>query len=82
MEKKVLTEEEIKELTSYRDNNINYIYLLGQLEYQKILMDQENEKLIKQVIEAEKQKEILGQKITEKYGSNAEINLEEGTITV
>jgi len=82
MEKKVLTEEEIKELTSYRDNNINFIYLLGQLEYQKILMNQEKEQLIKKIIEAEKQKEILGQKITEKYGPNAEINLEEGTITV
>jgi hypothetical protein len=45
-------------------------------------MNQEKEQLIKQIIEAEKQKEILGQKITEKYGPNAEINLEEGTITV
>lgn len=81
MEKKFLTEEEIKELKQYTDNNINFIYLLGQLEYQKILLEKDKENIIEEVLKAEKEKEILSKKISEKYGSDAKIDLEEGTIT-
>ena len=81
MEKKFLTEEEIKELKQYTDNNINFIYLLGQLEYQNILLEKDKENIIEEVLKAEKEKEILSQKISEKYGSDAKIDLEEGTIT-
>ena len=81
MEKKFLTEVEIKELNQYTDNNINFIYLFGQLEYQKILLEKDKENIIEEVLKAEKEKEILSQKISEKYGSDAKIDLEEGTIT-
>ena len=81
MEKKFLTEEEIKELKQSTDNNINFIYLLGQLEYQKILLEKDKENIIEEVLKAEKEKEILSQKISEKYGSDVKIDLEEGTIT-
>lgn len=82
MNKQLLTEEEIKDLKDYQDTNLNHIYLLGQIEYQKILLNKEKEKLIEDIIKAEAFKEVLSEKISSKYGSNASIDLENGTISV
>lgn len=82
MEKKLLTEEEIKDLKNFTETNTNHIYWLGQIEYQKILLEKEKEILIEDVLKTEKEKEILSQKLSDKYGPNGRLDLDEGVIFI
>ena len=47
MEKTVLTQEEIKQLTSLQEQQNNFVIRLGEVEYQKNLLLQQKEKIKK-----------------------------------
>jgi hypothetical protein len=81
METKVLTQEELTQLKSLREQQNNLLMDLGSIEYRMALLDQTKNQLKSEVIELEKVNNELGAKLTEKYG-NGTLNLETGEITV
>jgi hypothetical protein len=81
METKVLTQEELTQLKSLREQQNNLLIDLGTIEYRMILLDRTKNELKSQVIELEKINNELGAQLTEKYG-NGNLNLETGEITV
>jgi hypothetical protein len=81
METKVLTQEELTQLTNIQNQQDNLIINLGSLEYRISLLKHNKEILKTQILELEKLNSELGQQLTEKYG-NGSLNLETGEITV
>jgi hypothetical protein len=81
METKVLTQEELTQLKSLRDQQNNLLMNLGSVEYRMSLLEQTKNDLKSQVLEIEKLNNELGAQLTEKYGSG-NLNLETGEITV
>jgi hypothetical protein len=81
METKVLTQEELTQLTNLQNQQNDLILNLGSIEYRMSLLAQNKEILKAQVLELEKLNNELGQQLTEKYGSG-NINLETGEIII
>jgi hypothetical protein len=81
METKVLTQEELTQLTSIQNQQNDLIINLGSIEYRMSLLEQNKEILKAQILELEKSNSELGRQLTEKYGSG-NINLETGEIVV
>jgi hypothetical protein len=81
METKVLTQEELTQLTNIQNKQDNLIINLGSLEYKISVLTQNKEILKAQILELEKLNSELGYQLTEKYGSG-KINPETGEITI
>jgi hypothetical protein len=81
MEIKILTQEELTQLTSIQNQQNDLIINLGSIEYRMSLLEQNKEILKAQILELEKSNTELGRQLTEKYGSG-NINLETGEIIV
>jgi hypothetical protein len=81
METKVLTQEELTQLTSIQNQQNDLIINLGSIEYRMSLLEQNKEILKAQILELEKSNSELGRQLTEKYGSG-NINLETGEIII
>jgi hypothetical protein len=81
METKVLTQEELTQLTNIQNQQDNLIINLGSIEYRISLLEQNKGILKAQILELEKLNSELGQQLTEKYGSG-KINPETGEITI
>ena len=81
METKVLTQEELTQLKSLREQQNNILMNLGSIEYRMSLLEQNKNELKNQVLELERMNNELGVQLTEKYGSG-NLNLETGEITV
>jgi hypothetical protein len=81
METKILTQEELTQLTSIQNQQNDLIINLGSIEYRMSLLEQNKEILKAQILELEKSNTELGRQLTEKYGSG-NINLETGEIIV
>ncbi len=81
MEIKILTQEELTQLTSIQNQQNDLIINLGSIEYRMSLLEQNKEILKAQILELEKTNNELGQRLTEKYGSG-KINPETGEITI
>lgn len=81
METKVLTQEELTQLKSLREQQNNLLMNLGSVEYRMSLLEQTKNELKSQVLEIEKMNNELGAQLTEKYG-NGTLNLETGEITI
>jgi hypothetical protein len=81
METKVLTQEELTQLTNLQNQQNDLILNLGSIEYRMSLLEQNKEILKAQILELEKSNSELGQQLTEKYGSG-KISLETGEIII
>jgi uncharacterized protein involved in exopolysaccharide biosynthesis len=81
METKVLTQEELSQLKSLRDQQNNILAGLGSIEYRITLLETNKVTLKAQIVELEKANADLGTQLTEKYG-NGTLNLETGEITI
>ena len=81
METKVLTQEELTQLKSLREQQNTLLMNLGLIEYRMSLLEQNKNELKNQVLELERMNNELGAQLTEKYGSG-NLNLETGEITV
>ena len=81
METKVLTQEELTQLKSLREQQNNLLMNLGSIEYRMSLLEQNKNELKNQVLELERINNELGAQLTEKYGSG-NLNLETGEITI
>jgi hypothetical protein len=82
MTKQSLTQEELSQLQSLRTTQSQIISSLGETEYQISLLEEKKQLLKTQVLELEKTNREIGEKLTQKYGSNGIIDIETGEITI
>jgi|688.fasta_scaffold1689970_1 hypothetical protein len=82
MTKQSLTQEELSQLQSLRTTQSQLISSLGETEYQISLLEEKKQLLKTQVLELEKTNREIGEKLTQKYGSNGVIDIETGEITI
>ena len=77
MEKQVLTEEEVKSLTSLQQEQNDLLFQLGQVNYQLYFFEREKTR-VQNLIEAfEKKQTDSANQLEEKYGAGT-VNLESG----
>ena len=77
MEKTVLSKEEIDNLSSLQQQQDTFIIQLGQIEYQKNMLDQQKQKINQQIESFEQSQIKLAKELEEKYGKGT-VNLESG----
>lgn len=77
MEKTVLSKEEITQLSSLQQQQDTFIIQLGQIEYQKNMLDQQKHKINQQIESFEQSQIKLAKELEEKYGKGT-VNLESG----
>jgi hypothetical protein len=77
MEKTVLTQEEIKQLTSLQEQQNNFVIRLGEVEYQKNLLNQQKEKIKEEIKSFEAGQIKLAQELENKYGKGS-VNIDTG----
>tara|TARA_R110002020_G_scaffold188119_2_gene386751 strand:+ start:154 stop:402 length:249 start_codon:yes stop_codon:yes gene_type:complete len=77
MEKTVLTQEEIQQLSSLQEQQNDFVIQLGQAEYQKHLIKKQEDSIKQQIETFEKKQMDLAQELEEKYGRGT-VNLESG----
>ena len=77
MEKTVLSKEEINNLSSLQQQQDTFIIQLGQIEYQKNMLDQQKQNINQQIESFEQSQIQLAKELEEKYGKGT-VNLESG----
>jgi len=77
MEKTVLSKEEINKLSSLQQQQDNFVIQLGQIEYQKNLLDQQKDTTKQHIKSFENEQIQLAKQLEEKYGKGT-VNLESG----
>ena len=77
MEKTVLTKEEIQQLSSLQEQQNDFVIQLGQVEYQKLLLNNQENSIKQQIENFEENQTKLAQQLEEKYGKGT-VNLESG----
>tara|TARA_R110002167_G_scaffold22198_2_gene79706 strand:- start:1855 stop:2103 length:249 start_codon:yes stop_codon:yes gene_type:complete len=77
MEKTVLAKGEIDHLSSLQNQQDNFVIQLGQIEYQKNLLNQQKLKINQQIESFEQNQIQLAKQLEEKYGKGT-VNLESG----
>jgi hypothetical protein len=77
MKKTVLSQEELKNITTLQQQQDNFVVQLGQVEYQIGTLEKQKN-IIKQNIESFEKKQVeVGDQLKQKYGEGT-INLESG----
>lgn len=77
MEKTVLSKEEISKLSSLQQQQDTFIIQLGQIEYQKNMLDQQKHKINQQIESFEQDQIQLAKELEATYGKGT-VNLESG----
>ena len=77
MEKTVLSKEEIQQLSSLQEQQNDFVIQLGQVEYQKLLLNKQENSIKQQIENFEENQTKLAQQLEEKYGKGT-VNLESG----
>lgn len=79
-ETKTISPEELQELKSIRDQIDNHVITLGQIQYQRILLDFQEERLKLFLLETKEKEKDVTDKLLQKYG-NVTVDIETGTIS-
>ena len=77
MEKINLSKEEITQLSSLQQQQDNFVIQLGQIEYQKNMLNQQKQKINQQIESFEGNQIQLAGQLEEKYGKGT-VNLKSG----
>jgi len=77
---KTVTPEELEKLKGIRNETDTYIIALGQIQYQKTLLDLQQEQIKKQVLESKEKEKGVYDELVAKYG-NVSVDIETGTIS-
>jgi len=79
-EVKTVTPEELSELQNLRDSSDRLVINLGQIQYQRILLDTQEKQLSEALLSLKEIEKQLTDKLIEKYG-NVTVDIETGTIS-
>lgn len=77
MEKKVLTQEEIQSLKSFKEEQIDVVALLGNIEYQIQLLNIQKQKLKEEIQKQIETQNSYAKQLQQKYG-DGNIDIEKG----
>ena len=80
MENKLLEKEELQTLKDFRIKEENIILSFGQLAYQRVQLDEQEDNLLDFKKEFDKERSDFATTLTTKYGDGT-INIETGEIT-
>jgi len=75
-----LSEEEVQKIKDFQNESNNLTYSLGQIEVQKLILENQKQDLISQLNKSQQLQEEFSTSLQEKYG-NGNINLETGEFT-
>jgi len=79
-EVKTVTPEELEKLKSIRNETDTFIIALGQIQYQKTLLDLQQDQIKRQVLESKEKEKSVYDELVVKYG-NVSVDIESGTIS-
>ena len=79
-EVKTVTPEELQELKNLRDESDRFVINLGQIQYQRILLDAQEKQFSEALLSLKGVEKQLTDKLIEKYG-NVTVDIETGTIS-
>lgn len=79
-EVKTVTPEELQALKSLRDESDKYIINLGQIQYQRVLLQVQEDQFKEGLLKLKSAEKEITDKLTEKYG-NIIVDIETGTIS-
>lgn len=79
-EVKTVTPEELQELKAVRDEIDGQVITLGQIQYQRALLDFQEERLKLNLLETKEKEKEVTDKLLKKYG-NVIVDIETGTIS-
>ena len=77
MEKTVLNEEEIKQLSSLQEKQSDFVIQFGQVEYQINILERQKKSIKQQIENFEESQVQLAKQLETKYGQGT-VNLESG----
>lgn len=80
LETKTVTPEELQELKGVRDEIDNQIINLGQIQYQRTLLNFQEERLKLSILETKEKERDITDKLLKKYG-DVTVDIETGTIS-
>lgn len=75
-----LSEKELQSLREIQEKNNNIVTSLGQLEVNKIILDNQKTSLLEQLSDLQESQNTLAEELQEKYGAG-NINIESGEFT-
>lgn len=75
-----LTEDELNQLKELKSRIENASYRLGEIEFNKIILDNKRDKILTEVEDIKDEEEVLHKYLSSKYG-DINIDLETGNIT-
>lgn len=76
----VVTTEELSELRAFRDQSDKYVINLGEIRYQKILLDNQESQITKDLLHMKTLEQQMISKLVDKYG-DVVIDVETGIIS-
>ena len=79
-EVKTVTPEELQALKSVRDEIDNYIISLGQIQYQRVLLEHQEDQIKKSLIGSKLKEKEVSDDLSKKYG-NVSVDIETGIIS-
>ena len=79
-EVKTVTPEELQDLKALRDDSDKFVINLGQIQYQRVLLDAQQDQLKDALLKLKLAEKQFTDKLVEKYG-NVTVDIETGTIS-
>jgi hypothetical protein len=79
-EVKQVTPEELQALKAVRDEIDNYIISLGQIQYQRVLLESQEDQIKKSLIISKVKEKEVSDMLSKKYG-NVSVDIETGIIS-
>jgi hypothetical protein len=79
-EVKKVTAEELEELKALRDESDRFVINLGQIQYQRLLLDAQEGQLKEALLKLKGAEKQVTDKLIDKYG-NVTVDIETGTIS-
>jgi hypothetical protein len=79
-EVKSVTPEELQALKAVRDEIDNYIISLGQIQYQRVLLESQEDQIKKSLIVSKVKEKEVSDTLSKKYG-NVSVDIETGIIS-
>lgn len=79
-EQRTVTQEELQELKAVRDAIDSQIITLGQIEYQKTLLNLQKDAIKELIVKAKEKEKEVSDRLIQKYG-NVTVDIETGIIS-
>lgn len=80
MENQKLTQEEIKQLSSFQEKRNQITFNLGQVDIQKAMLEGQRNLILEELTKLQEEENTVGKNLQEKYG-DGNINLDTGEFT-